>query len=128
MSPRERMAALYAAHPQECAFEYYLDWYDANGHIFDTPEYFVVGRPVMRFAPTELICNLWPFRREDCDCWYVMMLAGDMGAAWGALPFWLPWMAFERIRPDGGRRLTFLRTGGMQRITTWLAAANSNRR
>jgi hypothetical protein len=84
-----------------------------NGFVFSTPRYFVMGRPVVRSAPAHLILDpTHVFPATQADCWHVWLLAGDVGKAWGVLPWELPWMSFER-----GNVLRFRRLHSMRRLT-----------
>jgi hypothetical protein len=101
MSPYERMCEQYTLHPQACAFTTYLDWHSRHGFVFITPDFFCMGRPVVRSAKPEEICDpTHLFHVEQCDCWYVHAASGDMRKMWRILPWELPWIAFERLRGD----------------------------
>lgn len=118
MSPYEAMAAKYRAHPQEREFVWYVAWHLEHGFVFSTPEYFVMGRPVNREAEAAEICEpTWQFAREECNCWYVHAMAGDLRRVWEILPWPLGWVAFERIH-DGKRNLRFYPTEHMKRLST----------
>lgn len=110
MTPFEEMAQWYANHPTEQSFAWYVDWHLKHGFVFSTPEFFVLGRPVLRAAGEARICEpTHLFNPDDCDCWYLHALAGDMGKVWGIMPWPLGWIAFERTR-DGKRELQVLPT------------------
>ena len=103
-------------HPQECPFKAYLDWHMKHGFVFSTPEFFAMGRPVMRYRPeAEITEPTFLFNPEDCDTWYIFALAGNMQKAWSIMPWPLEWIAFERLR-GGIRELTFARTETLKRL------------
>ena len=115
MSPFERASKLYDDHPQAQTFSWYLNWHALHGFVFITPDFFVMGRPVIRAADHENITEpTHLFTHEDCDCWYIHCLAGDMGKSWRVLPWELPWFAFERFR-HGKLELCFVPTESMKR-------------
>ena len=116
MSPYERMYAKARELDPSLDWGAVVGWHLQHGFVFARPDLFVMGRPVMRFAPVELILRLdYPFRLYDCDCWYIHSMAGNMAAAWNIMPWELPWIAYERMR-DGTRHLTFRRTEDLRRL------------
>jgi hypothetical protein len=68
-----------------------------HGFVFSTPEYFIMGRPVVSTEDRAEIVNpevTWP--RERCDCWHIHLMAGDTRPAWSIMPWPLPLFSFER--------------------------------
>lgn len=67
------------------------------GFVHSTPDYFIMGRPVLKAAPIEQIVNCRHiFTGITCDCWHVYLACGDIARAWEVLPWPLPWISFER--------------------------------
>jgi len=118
LSPFEQMRRMYRQHPQERPFDLYLDWHLRHGFVFSTPDFFVMGRPAPK-ALLEQILALGPstFDRDECDCWYVHAMAGDIEKVWSILPWHLPWIAFERLRA-GKRELTIVRTDRIRELSS----------
>lgn len=97
MSPYEQMRAKYLAEPEDLPFESYLMAHHRHprGVVIQTPDFFVMGLPVTR-ALLESQMHPLLIDTQHPDCWYVSAMAGDMGKAWGILPYPLPWIAFDR--------------------------------
>lgn len=108
-TPFEDAVAVYDREPCARSFDEDLRLHLRHGFVFSTPEFFVMGRPVKSSAPTREIVNPacdWP--REECDCWHVYLMAGDMARAWGILPWAMEKFSFERnnrLRVVCARRL-----------------------
>ena len=70
-----------------------------GGIVCSTPDFFIMLRPVPRSAPMDELLN--PFYRwnaEQCDCWYIWLLAGDGRKALDLLvPMYgaKKWVAFQ---------------------------------
>lgn len=97
MSPYERVEQLYSASPEAQSFAWYVDYHHRRGFVFSGPEFFIMGRPVVRTADPALICEpTHAFAPAECDCWFIFAMAGDMAKAWGIMPWPLPWFAWER--------------------------------
>lgn len=97
MSPFEQAQAIYRREPCQRLFTEDLFSHLQRGFVFTTPEFFIMGRGVVKGAPQSDIVNPSViFRREDWDCWMIYLMAGDMAKAWGILPWPLKWFAFER--------------------------------
>lgn len=97
MSPFLEAKAVYEREP--CRREFFEDvcLHLMHGFVFSTPEFFIMGRPVLSSAPAEMVVTpsvQWP--RESCDCWHIYLFAGDMTKAWTILPWQLPKISFER--------------------------------
>lgn len=95
MTPVERAAAVYQQEPCARAFQEDLEAHLLNGHVFSTPEVFVMGRMVDSRAPAEEIVNPW-VKFDNGDAWLVYLLAGDPGKALALLPRELPRIGWER--------------------------------
>lgn len=95
MSPAEKMAETFAAHGLD--FAYYVDRHFQYGFLFSTPEFFVMGRPVMRGARAELIRDpSATFDGMAVDAWWVHGAVGNLRAMWDVMPAALPYLGFER--------------------------------
>ncbi|EIP99340.1 hypothetical protein OpiT1DRAFT_03854 [Opitutaceae bacterium TAV1] len=97
MSPFRQASLVYEREPCARPFVADLSFHHANGYVFSTPEFFVMGRAVPRYAPRSQIVGLNVFwSTAACDCWHVYLMAGDMRAALAMFPYPLPWVSFER--------------------------------
>lgn len=112
MTPYELAQRVYQSEPCARTFAQDMEWHLCNGFVYSTPEYFAMGRPVVRTAPTEILVGLHRFPATVCDCWHIYLVAGDMAKAWSILPWDLPWVSMERknvlkfYRLDSIRRLS----------------------
>ena len=119
MTPYERIEALYVARG-DVPFLAYVDWYHRHGFVHGTPDYFIMARPVVKAAtPEEIEDHTHIFKREECDCWYIHSMAGDMNRAWEMVPWWLPWFAFCRFSAHGSaeKDLRFYRADRIRSFT-----------
>lgn len=97
MTPYEQVQAVYKREPCARSFSWDLILHLEHGYVVNTPECFVMARPVPVVAPNEEIVNpekSWPF--EQCDCWHVYAFAGDVRALMRHVPFVPAWVSFER--------------------------------
>jgi hypothetical protein len=98
MTPKARALAVYSR--EWCARTFLEDvvLHKRFGRVIDHPDYFVMGRAVMRDAPMEDILN--PSVRFDeatADAWFVWLFAGDLRLAMReAWPSRKPWLGFQR--------------------------------
>lgn len=96
MNPYERAEALYAGDPPGTWEDLLLE-HLARGFVFSTPDFFVMGRPVMHHAPKEFVVDpYYHFPVEQCDCWHFHCFAGSMAKVWAIEPWPMPWISFER--------------------------------
>lgn len=83
-----------------------------GGFVYSTPDYFIMGRPVMRSAPqAQIVDPTVAFPKEDCDTWHIYLLAGDPRPAWSIMPWPLAWFSFER-----GNELRFYPVDRIKRL------------
>jgi hypothetical protein len=118
VSPYDQIAALYGANPQEFTFDFYVAWHHRHGFVFSTPDYFVMGRPVIReriVEMTDVMFELTPELRRTADTWFVHAMAGDIGKCWQILPWPLGWIAFHRLR-GGKKELTLVPSETLRRL------------
>ena len=113
----EKMHEVYRVHPEPMPFEWYLEKHFKAGFVFSRPDVFLAARPVLSTAPEWQIkaCD-YIFHWQDCDCWCVGMIAGNLAKAWDFMPWFLPLMCFQRDH-DSTRRLRFYKTESLQRLT-----------
>lgn len=113
MTPYEQAREVYAKEPCARTFEVDLRHHLLAGFVFSTPEFFIMGRPVIKGSNRDWIVNPeYRFARKDCDCWHVYLMAGNPSAAWSIMPWPLPWFSFER-RND----LRFYESPRIQRLS-----------
>lgn len=74
----------------------------AEGFVYATPFFFVMGRAVARVEGGPV------------DAWFIEAMAGDTQRAWSILPWELPWIGFQRFDSD----LRFYPIGTLRRLTT----------
>lgn len=112
MTPVEQAAAVYERETCARTFREDLEAHLLHGFVFSRPDFFVMGRPVIRTADPALIVNPWHhFPSSECDCWHVFLFAGNMLPAWRIMPWDLPWFSWERKN-----ELRFVRVESMRRL------------
>lgn len=97
MTPFESAKAVYEK--EVCARDFWTDLtlHHMHGFVFTTPDFFVMGRPVVKEAdPGMIIDPSVQFARRACDCWHIYLFSGDMKAAWDRLPWELTFISLER--------------------------------
>jgi hypothetical protein len=110
----ERAAKVYEREECSGTFRSDLEAHLLNGFAISRPDYFVMGRPVIRSADPRLIVDPWhKFHSSDCDTWHVFLFAGNIARAWAFLPWPLPFMSFERRN-----RLRFYSMSAIQRLSS----------
>jgi hypothetical protein len=94
MRPFDRCAEEYARHGED--FSGAVARNLADGFLFSTPSFFIMGRP-----------------HERPNTWFIEGMAGDCSKAWSILPWPMGWIAFHRFdselhihRMEDIRRLT----------------------
>lgn len=88
---------VYQQEPCASTFAEDLEAHLMFGFVFSRPDYFVMGRPVDRFASQAEIVNPYihfPTARQNC--WHVYLMAGNVTRSWEILPWELPFISFER--------------------------------
>lgn len=114
MSPYEKAYLWYCEHPQQESFSWYCGWHMQNGFLFSTPDFFIFGRAALKKS-LEDIGPTWGAEHHP-DTWYIHMMAGDTSKAWSIMPYYLPYLAFERLR-GGELRLTIISTNRMRNVS-----------
>ncbi len=96
MSPYETAYQWFCEHPQQESFSWYCGWHMQHAFLYSTPDFFICGRPAVK----QSLENIGPtFAHERYpDCWFIHFLSGDVGKAWTILPYYLPFVAFQRLR------------------------------
>lgn len=116
MSPFDKIAAQYAAHPKEESFDRYVMHYHRVGFVFSRPDFFCMGRPVVRSAsPSEILDPRHLFDSTKADCWYVHAAAGNMARMFQVVPWELGWFCWTRIQ-DPLSELQFHPTETIKRL------------
>lgn len=99
------------------SWEELVGWHlaDPFAYVIKTPDYFIMGRAVIKGASSEDIRDLRVrFDPAKCDAWFLYAFAGNMSKAWAALPFHLPWLAWERFGVSE-KELRFIPTASIHR-------------
>lgn len=117
MSPYEIVLKDWLERPRDRLLDDYERIHKQRGFVFATPTFYVMGRPVRKFAPLEQILDVeHVFDASTCDTWFIFQLSGDMRAAWQILPWELPWMCWTRDN-DPQQELMFFETRRLMRLT-----------
>jgi hypothetical protein len=117
LTPYARTKADWYKRPREQTLEWYEDAHKRNGFVFSTPDFYVMGRPVMKGAPDHQIKDvLLKFPPRAVDTWYVFLLCGDPVKAWSILPFELPWICWKRDT-DESEELRFYDARTIRRLS-----------
>jgi hypothetical protein len=99
VSPYEQAAKAFEAKPHPRTFTDDIESHlmSEAGYVFSTPDFFIMGRAVVRGAPVDAIVDPEViFPAHLCDCWHVYLAAGNLAKAWDILPWRLPYLSFER--------------------------------
>ncbi len=114
-SPYEQAYDLYMAHnPTEQSFSWYCGWHMQNAFLYSTPEFFIMGRPAIK----QSLENIGPTLAHERfpDTWFIHCMAGNMRGAWTILPYYLPWVGFQRWH-GGELCLTIVLTDRIRNLT-----------
>lgn len=113
MTSYEKALQVMKREHQGHSFDYALTWHLLNGFVFSRPDFFVMGRPVIKWAAPELIVDpSHRFPSGQCDCWHIYLLAGLHEKAWSVMPWELPWLSWER-----GNDLRFYEVERIKRLS-----------
>jgi hypothetical protein len=121
MSPYHQIRVAYLAgdRPAGVSWEELVGYHLANDlfHLVKGPDFFVMGRAIVKGAPLEQIRDLTHrFEPSDCTAWHLWSFAGDMGKAWRALPYELPWLAWERLH-EAENELRYVSSASIKRLS-----------
>lgn len=117
MSPYTQTLRDWVRRPRDRSLEEYETIHKCNGFVFSTPAFYVMGRPVMKYAPVESILDVeHVFDFAQCDTWFVFVLTGQIEQAWKILPWELPWMCWVRDN-DPQQELRFFETRRLMRLS-----------
>jgi hypothetical protein len=73
------------------SFLHFFDAYAVYGYVLSTPDIFICARPVDSKALPSLIDDpVHTFPPDQCDCWFIALMAGDLSKLWGYYPVDLP--------------------------------------
>lgn len=115
MNPFETARQVYEQEPCVRTFDQDLLLHYLHGFVFSTPKFFIMGRPVDKDAdPAQILNPAHTFDRRVVNCWHIYLLSGQPAAAWGIMPWPLPWFSFERrndLRFYPSERIRKLSTG-----------------
>lgn len=97
MMPVEKAAEVYKLETCKRTFREDLEAHLLNGFVFSRPDFFIMGRPVIKAATYEEITDpTFRFPSGMCDTWHIHLMSGNMVRAWAIMPWELPWFAWER--------------------------------
>lgn len=117
MSPYDQTRIDWENKPRERPLRWYEATHKAQGFVFATPTFYLMGRPVRKYAPLEQILDVTHvFDFETCDTWYIFLLTGEVRQAWNILPWELPWMCWQRDN-DPAEELRFYETRRLMRLS-----------
>lgn len=117
MTAYERILEDYARRPRPHPLAWYEERYKREGFLYVTPAFYIMGRPVRKYAEIEQITDdACMFDFETCDTWYIAEAAGEIRQAWRVLPWELPWICFQRNREQD---LQFYETRRLMRLSGW---------
>lgn len=97
MTPYEEAAKVYAK--EACLRSLFEDvhLHLLNGYVISRPDFFIMGRHVNSKAdPAKITEPTWLFHPDECDCWHIALMTGDVARCFAALPWPLPLVSFER--------------------------------
>lgn len=101
-------------------WEELVGWHlaDPHAYVVKEPDFFIMGRAVIKAASTEDIRDLRvSFPPDKCDAWFLYAFAGDMGKALDALltkAHRYGWVAWERFG-DPEKELRFVRAASVRK-------------
>jgi hypothetical protein len=101
MTPVEQAAAVYQREPCARSFVEDVELHLMHGFVFNTPDWFMLARPVWHKAPQELIVDPNYNDFPILNCWHCYLFAGKdiYWAAYKAQQIAGPvmeWVSFER--------------------------------
>lgn len=117
-SPFQAALAVYESEPCKRSFWDDMTLHLMSGFVYSTPDFFVMGRPVLSTAlPMFVVDPRVKYERHQADCWHVYLMAGDMRKAWDILPWEYPLISFERLN-----KLRFYDLAEVRRLSKELSA------
>ena len=97
MTPFAKARRVYETEPCRRTFAEDLDLHFRYGFVFSTPEFFCMGRAVLKDAPEADIVDPGVIFDEDkADAWMIYLFAGDIAKAISIMPWPLEWIILER--------------------------------
>ena len=115
MTPVERAAEVYQREACARSFPHDLELHLLHGYVFNTPEWFMMARPVWSRAPHELIVDPSFNDFPALDTWHVYLFSGSniYGAALKAQQ--LAGRVMENVSFERRNRLRFHRMADFMR-------------
>jgi len=117
LSPYDQIRGAYCEQREEgmLTWEELVGWHlgDPCGYVIKRPDFFVMGRAVIKAAGANVTDLRVRFEPSKCDAWFLYGFAGSMQAGLAALPFELPWLAWERYG-DPLKELRFVSTASIR--------------
>lgn len=95
ISPYERARKVYEQEDCRRSFSEDLELHLRYGYVYSTPNSFIMGRAVDRYADSECIVDP-SVVFDHPNAWLVYLAAGDMSEFFLRQPFFLPWVGWER--------------------------------
>ena len=97
LNPAMEAMALYLKYPQPRTFDDDLMAHLVTGYVISTPDSFIMGRPVDRFASWDKITNPYSkFSKDEANTWLVHIFVGSRRNMLDTLPFPLQWVGWSR--------------------------------
>lgn len=95
MSPFERAAGVYDIEYSPRTFDHDFILHLRHGYVIANERTFLMGRPICKDADSNLIFD--PSHKfASPDCWLVWLAAGELQAFFQFMPYYLPWVGWER--------------------------------
>lgn len=97
MTPAQQIAEQYRRFPQPRPFLVDVAAHLETGFVFSTPDHFIMGRPVDRFAGHDKIADPYhQFGKDEANTWFVYAFAGSSVNFLTYIPFPLRWVTWSR--------------------------------
>lgn len=115
MTPIERASLVYANEACARTFQEDLEAHFLHGHVYSTPDFFIMFRYVCRSWDREIIVDPWQNPPGDPDTMMVYLASGDISKALTFPHKVAEFMAFERFNHLRFYRYELLRNRLLQR-------------
>jgi hypothetical protein len=113
MMPFDQVAALYGQFECSRTFDEDICAHIETGYVVSTPEHFLMGRAVDRYADPALIVDPWhSFPVVNQNAWLCYAFAGCQSKLLTLAPFPLTWVGWQRR----GKSLRWYRTEHFNRV------------
>lgn len=121
MKPLLEAISVYGKEACSRTFNEDISWFLEHGFVFSRPDFFVMGKPIIRGADSSQVTGLYKFPSSDCDCWHIYLMAGNIAPMFSIMPWPLPWVSFER-----GNELRYYQTESIHRLAVGEQQGNDN--